>query len=970
MVPIAMAIPASDIMLASTPNTLMAMNDISTAMGALAFPGAFEGVLDDGVTSAQIVSFGTVEFVFTQDGQELQLVPGSTATIDMPLYVDAYPNGDPIQVGDNVPLWFLDELTGIWQQEGEGEVIAKPASKTGLAMRATVTHFTWWNTDWYPSEAERKDITVTVNAVDGQGNVMPDMDGAPVRVTAQLMFNPSSLRPMSITYNTPATGPAFEGLWCFQATDIVTRYSSEKVCMNIEGGEEIPLTVYHYFRVSHNLPETATAGVEIGANGSNPRISVSSRREITFSVVSGSLPDGLEIAPDGALVGIPTRAGTFTFQVDVEEFLPDGTRSDWDLIIHTIEVFPPLEVRAFDIQVVFNVGYPSTFNPFVVEGGMPPYAPLRLAPDGYAPPGMQLFNDQLTGTPGRVLANGVVQRVYATPLSVIAEDANGATATDSYPQYVLWAPLLSGEAPVAVVGEPYTYTPTNSEGPIDHWEVIEGLPAWASVNTVTGEVTGVPGPEDVGVESEVTVHAVGPALEVILFDGITPTGGHAFVLRVIMNPPEVIADVGDLTVGTGQLVTVTPVNIGEVAAYWEVDNLPGWAAFDSTTGQLTGTPPSVGEYADIVIRAVNAGGSSETESFTITVIAQTPAPVLAGAAPDGTVGVSYGFTVQNTGGAVDTWQIAGTLPPGISFADGAFSGVPTSAGVYSGIQVSAGNAGGTDSLGLSITVLQGQQAPLVFDIPGPIDRLVGDAAFTNIATGGAGTGGISYASSDTGAATVNPATGEVTILGPGETTVTATRAADTDYLAQSASYLLRITEPILMTGTPHPALINNAYEWQPVLSGATAVLWELLAGPLPSGLSLDDLTGVISGTTDESGQFPFSLGARLSDDTQVVGAFTLNVIQSACIPGGEGLCALYALVDESSLFAFDVSIDNPMWSIDGSLPAGMSFDTSTGYVSGTPTETGEFSFSVTATDPAGPSEMIFVALSITEGLPT
>ena len=56
-------------------------------------------------------------------------------------------------------------------------------------------------------------------------------------------------------------------------------------------------------------------------------------------------------------------------------------------------------------------------------------------------------------------------------------------------------------------------------------------------------------------------------------------------------------------------------------------------------------------------------------------------------------------------------------------------------------------------------------------------------------------GAVTYSSSDESVATVNPATGEVTLVAQGSTVITAAVAATDTYLAGSASYTLTVTDP-------------------------------------------------------------------------------------------------------------------------------------------------------------------------------
>ena len=75
-----------------------------------------------------------------------------------------------------------------------------------------------------------------------------------------------------------------------------------------------------------------------------------------------------------------------------------------------------------------------------------------------------------------------------------------------------------------------------------------------------------------------------------------------------------------------------------------------------------------------------------------------------------------------------------------------------------------------------------------FAQPGPLHLVVGNT-LSNVASGGPGTGVISYSSSDTTIATVDAA-GQLTVVGAGTATITAEKAADTHYAAASASYLV------------------------------------------------------------------------------------------------------------------------------------------------------------------------------------
>ena len=97
-----------------------------------------------------------------------------------------------------------------------------------------------------------------------------------------------------------------------------------------------------------------------------------------------------------------------------------------------------------------------------------------------------------------------------------------------------------------------------------------------------------------------------------------------------------------------------------------------------------------------------------------------------------------------------------------------------------------------------------------------VSKTIGDAAFTNALTIN-GDGTVSYASSNTAVATVNASTGEVTIVGAGETTITATVAdgAQYTYATKTATYTLTVAKKAgsisYTTAAVNKALVDVAF---------------------------------------------------------------------------------------------------------------------------------------------------------------
>ena len=95
-----------------------------------------------------------------------------------------------------------------------------------------------------------------------------------------------------------------------------------------------------------------------------------------------------------------------------------------------------------------------------------------------------------------------------------------------------------------------------------------------------------------------------------------------------------------------------------------------------------------------------------------------------------------------------------------------------------------------------------------------INKNITDAAFTNALTQ-TGDGTVSYKSDAPTVATVDESTGQVTIIGAGEATITAT-VADSDtytYATKTATYTVTVKAQASDGGTDPYTPDNNPYSW-------------------------------------------------------------------------------------------------------------------------------------------------------------
>lgn len=149
--------------------------DPAAEEASIILPGESRGITLDGASST-VEHLGSVEIVFTDtQGQVLDLLPGVTAEIIIPIFIN---NGDTsLSVGDVVPVWSLNESTSTWEEEGTGVVVTSADSPTGFGVLAEVSHFTYYSVG-RPNEAMFAPLELIIAALMGMDSDS-DGDGVP-----------------------------------------------------------------------------------------------------------------------------------------------------------------------------------------------------------------------------------------------------------------------------------------------------------------------------------------------------------------------------------------------------------------------------------------------------------------------------------------------------------------------------------------------------------------------------------------------------------------------------------------------------------------------------------------------------------------------------------------------------------------------------------------------------------------------
>jgi hypothetical protein len=380
------------------------------------------------------------------------------------------------------------------------------------------------------------------------------------------------------------------------------------------------------------------------------------------------------------------------------------------------------------------------------------------------------------------------------------------------------------------------------------------------------------------------------------------------------------------------------------------------------------------------VTATSVADTTESKSSTVVV---NPAPsITTTSLPNGTVGTAYSQTLQATGGTGTlTWTVAlGSLPANLSLSSsGTISGTPSATGT-SPFTVKV-----TDSAPTPVSA----QQPLSITISTTLSILttslpngvVGVSYSASVVASG---GTTPYTWSLTAGTlpaglTLNTSTGAITgiptTVGTSNFTVTVTDSTTPTPQVQNEPLSISIVSVLAITTTALPnGSVGTAYSQTLAASGGTPpYTWSLISGALPAGLSLSS-SGVISGTPTAAGTATFTVKAT---DSTTPTPQTASQPLSITINGVSGgaltitttaLAAGVLSVAYTSTVAVSGGTPPYTWSISsGSLPAGLTLNTSTGVISGTPTGTaGPSTFTVTVTDSTTPTALTqSQALSIT-----
>ncbi len=700
------------------------------------------------------------------------------------------------------------------------------------------------------------------------------------------------------------------------------------------GGNPSPLAIS-----TNSLPNgqvgTAFNAVLVATGGKTP---------YTWSLTSGTLPAGLSLnSSTGTISGTPTAPANnvaLTFQV-MDAETPAQTRAvNLTLTVNTANLAISTTALA-NGQV--GVAYSATL---VATGGTTPYTWSLTS--GTLPAGLSLNSSTgaITGTP--------TTAVSSASLTFQVQDASNPkqTKTVNLTLTILPPPpsISTTSLPNGQVGVAYNTTLTATGGkPPYTWSITSGsLPAGLSLNSSTGAITGTP-----------TAAVSNDSVTFKVTDSSSPAQTAPKSLTITIAPPSLAITTSSLPNGqVGVAYNTTLAATGGTTPYtWSISSgtLPAGLSLNSSTGAITGTPTTAVSSAPLTFQVQDSSSPKQAKTSNLTLTINPPGlAITTSALPSGQVGAAYSTTLLATGGTTPySWSLtSGSLPAGLSLnsSTGAITGTPTVAVSNLSLTFQVQDSGTpkqTKTATLLLTIAPAALGITTASLPG---GQVGVAYSTTLVASG---GTPPYSWSITSGTlppglSLNASTGAIT----GTPTTAVSSAPLTFQVQDSSSPKQTKTANLTLTIAPATLAITTtslpggqvgvAYSTTLVASGGTPPYsWSITSGTLPPGLSLNASTGAITGTpTVAVSNLSLTFQVQDSGTPKQTKTATLLLtiapaalgITTASLPGGQvGVAYSTTLVASGGTTPYSWSLTS------GSLPAGLSLNSSTGAITGTPT---------------------------------
>lgn len=421
------------------------------------------------------------------------------------------------------------------------------------------------------------------------------------------------------------------------------------------------------------------------------------------------------------------------------------------------------------------------------------------------------------------------------------------------------------------------------------------------------------------------------------------------------NPPPtapVISGTPASSVVVGQNYSFTPTASSASGATltFAITNLPNWASFNTSTGELAGTPAAAdaGTFANIQLSVTDGQSTATLPAFAITVVSPLS---LSGSPPtSAVVGTPYSFQPSTNAppGSALTFSVQ-NLPSWASFdpTTGLLSGTATQPGAFGNIVISATDGIQTSSLPsftITVTTPSNTGPPTISGSPAAGVTAGSAYSFTPHASDPAGLPLTFSIQNQPGWANFSTSTG--TLAGSPSASQAGTYSgivisvSDGTQSASLPAFSIKVVAPLTISGSPGTQVMaGQAYSFRPTTNAAAGTALTFSIQNRPSWATFSASTGALTGTPTAAQAATYSnIVISVSDGVQTaaLGAFAIQVTAPLKISGSPA-----TQVVAGKNYAFQPTTSGPTgaalsFSIQNK-PSWATFSSSTGALTGTPT---------------------------------